>query len=151
MAEKPPSAQTIVPVVTGIQSVSFLVLSMLTIIIVIGIMNTTYIAVRERTKEIGTLRAIGLSRSGVLSLFMIESLLLGLFATALGAGAGALLSGVIDAAQVRFDADALRMVLLSDTLHLNPRLGDVVQAVVTFTLITGLSALLPALRAAPGN
>lgn len=134
-------------VVTGIQTVSFMLISLLTIIIVIGIMNSTYIAVRERTKEIGTLRAIGLSRAGVLAIFLFESLMLGLIATAAGAVGGALLATGIDAASIRFDADALRAVLLSDTLNLKPHLGDVVSAVAAFTVITGVSALLPALRA----
>lgn len=134
-------------VVTAIQSVSFLLISMLTIIIVIGIMNSTYIAVRERTKEIGTLRAIGLSRGGVLQLFLIESLLLGLAATLIGAIAGASLATALSAAELRFDAEALRAVILSDTLNLKASVADVVTAVVTFTVITGLSALLPALRA----
>jgi putative ABC transport system permease protein len=134
-------------VVTAIQSVSFLLISMLTIIIIIGIMNSTYIAVRERTKEIGTLRAIGLSRGGVLQLFLIESLLLGLLATLVGALAGAALATALSAAELRFDAEALRAVILSDTLNLKASVADVVTAVVSFTVITGLSALLPALRA----
>ncbi len=134
-------------IVTGIQSVSFFLIGLLTIIIVIGIMNTTYIAVRERTKEIGTLRAIGLSRRGVLVLFMVESLLLGLFATSAGALAGALVAKIIDLSAIQFDVEALRAVLLSDTLHLAPHVGAVAGAVVGFTLITGFSALFPALRA----
>jgi putative ABC transport system permease protein len=134
-------------VVTGIQTVSFFLLALLTIIIVIGIMNTTYIAVRERTREIGTLRAIGLSRGGVLSLFLIESLLLGLAATTLGAVFGAAVASLLELAELRFDAEALRMVLLSDVLHMKAEPLSLVQAVVTFTFITGISALLPALRA----
>ena len=58
-------------------------------IIVIGIMNTMWIAIRERTREIGTLRAIGMQRRGVLRMFLLESLMLGLFGTIAGALAGA--------------------------------------------------------------
>ena len=35
---------------------------MLLVIIAVGIMNTLWIAIRERTREIGTLRAIGMQR-----------------------------------------------------------------------------------------
>ena len=40
----------------------------------IGIMNTMWIAIRERTREIGTLRAIGMQRRAVLWMFLLEAL-----------------------------------------------------------------------------
>jgi putative ABC transport system permease protein len=61
------------------------------IIVVMSVANTMSMAVFERTREIGTLRALGLKRKGVVLLFGIESTLLGvcgtiggLFLTALG-------------------------------------------------------------------
>jgi putative ABC transport system permease protein len=51
----------------------------------IGAMITMYAAVASRQREIGTLRALGFSRTGVLSSFLIESVLL----AALGGIAGA--------------------------------------------------------------
>jgi putative ABC transport system permease protein len=44
-------------------------------------------AVMERTAEIGTLRAMGLRRSGIRRLFVLEGLLLGLFGAAAGVAA----------------------------------------------------------------
>lgn len=38
----------------------------------------------ERTREIGTLRALGLKRRGIIGLFAIESMLLGFFGSLLG-------------------------------------------------------------------
>jgi putative ABC transport system permease protein len=49
------------------------------IIVVMSVVNTMSMAVLERTREIGTLRALGLKRRGVVLLFSIESCLLGLF------------------------------------------------------------------------
>lgn len=134
-------------ILTAISSVSFLLLSLLTVIIAVGIMNTMYIAVRERTREIGTLRAIGMGRGGILRLFLVEALTLGLVSTTAGAIAGMLIAGAIDASSIHVGVDAIRMILLSDTIHLAARLADVVTAIVVFTLLTGLSALLPALQA----
>ncbi len=134
-------------ILTAISSVSFLLLSLLTVIIAVGIMNTMYIAVRERTREIGTLRAIGMGRGAILRLFLTEALALGLAATAAGSIAGSLIATAIDASNVRVGVDALRMILLSDTVHFAPHIGAVITAVVAFTLLTGLSALLPALQA----
>jgi putative ABC transport system permease protein len=54
-------------------------------IVIMSIINTMSMAVMERTREIGTLRALGLKRTGVVRLFAIESALLGLLGSTLGA------------------------------------------------------------------
>jgi putative ABC transport system permease protein len=41
-------------------------------------MNMMYATVMSRTKEVGTLRVLGFSRSSILSSFMVESILLAL-------------------------------------------------------------------------
>lgn len=58
------------------------------IIVIMSVVNTMSMAVFERTREIGTLRALGLKRKGVLFLFSLESIILG----ALGALCGTLLT-----------------------------------------------------------
>jgi putative ABC transport system permease protein len=55
----------------------------------VGIITTLYTSVMERTKEIGTMKAIGAQNSNVLSLFMAEALIIGI----LGATSG-LLAGI---------------------------------------------------------
>ena len=54
------------------------------IIVVMSVINTMSMVVLERTREIGTLRALGLKRKGVLLLFAIESSLLGILGTIWG-------------------------------------------------------------------
>ncbi|MFH0907932.1 MAG: FtsX-like permease family protein [bacterium] len=54
------------------------------IIVVMSVVNTMGMAVMERTREIGTLRAMGLKRGGVLHLFAVESLLLGISGSLFG-------------------------------------------------------------------
>jgi putative ABC transport system permease protein len=44
----------------------------------IGIMNTMYTSVRERTKEIGILKAVGAKNSTIVSIFLIEAGIIGL-------------------------------------------------------------------------
>ena len=51
---------------------------------VFGAMNTMYAIVAARTREIGTLRALGFSRRAILTSFLIESLILALAGGALG-------------------------------------------------------------------
>ena len=62
----------------ALQGLTCVLIVILIAIVVIGIMNTMWIAIRERTREIGTLRAIGMHRRGVLWMFLLESLMLGL-------------------------------------------------------------------------
>jgi putative ABC transport system permease protein len=58
----------------------------------IGIMNTMYTAVTERTSEIGIMKAIGARNEDILALFLIESGFLGLVGGAVGIGTGWLLA-----------------------------------------------------------
>lgn len=53
----------------------------------IGAMITMYAAVSNRQREIGTLRALGFSRTSILTSFLLESVLLSLLGGAAGAGA----------------------------------------------------------------
>ena len=68
-------------VLVGIAAISLLVGG-------IGIMNTMYTSVIERTREIGTMKAVGARNSDILLLFLIESGLLGLIGGAIGVGIG---------------------------------------------------------------
>lgn len=50
----------------------------------IGIMNIMFVSVTERTREIGVLKSLGFTGFDILFLFMIESILLGVFGGVLG-------------------------------------------------------------------
>ena len=54
------------------------------VIVVMSVVNTVGMAVMERTREIGTLRALGLKRFGIIRLFALESAILGLIGSVLG-------------------------------------------------------------------
>jgi putative ABC transport system permease protein len=110
-------------------------------------MNTLWIAIRERTREIGTLRAIGMQRGKVLWLFVLEAGLL----AAVGSIAGGLLGWGI-AAEINRRApsvgEGLQMLLMQDHLALSVGPGTVLGAAAGITLLTALASLLPAFRAA---
>jgi len=61
-----------------------------------GIINTLYMSVQERTREIGLMKAMGLSRSKVFRIFSWEATLIGFFGSLLGVlgamGVGSLLN-----------------------------------------------------------
>ena len=54
------------------------------VIVVVSVINTISMSVMERIREIGTLRALGVNRRGIISLFALESSLLGLFGSVIG-------------------------------------------------------------------
>ncbi len=58
----------------------------------IGIANTMFMSVMERTREIGTLKAIGATEGAIMELFIIESGLLGVVGGLLGCLIGLLVS-----------------------------------------------------------
>jgi putative ABC transport system permease protein len=131
----------------ALQGLSAVLIVILVAIIIIGIMNTMWIAIRERTREIGTLRAIGMHRREVLWMFLLESLMLGLFSTIAGVIAGAAIAAGINALHVPVGS-GLQFFLLSPILHISVHGGLLVQSVITITIVTGLAALYPSLRAA---
>ncbi|MEM3030945.1 MAG: ABC transporter permease [Candidatus Micrarchaeia archaeon] len=61
----------------------------------IGIANTMFMSVMERTREIGTLKAIGARNRDVLLLFLAESALIGLVGGALGVALGVAASFIL--------------------------------------------------------
>jgi len=67
----------------------------------IGIMNTMFTSVRERTREIGIMKAIGAKNSAVLTIFLIEAGIIGL-----GGGIGGMILGVIFAKSIELYGQA---------------------------------------------
>jgi putative ABC transport system permease protein len=102
-------------VLIGIAAISLLVGG-------IGIMNTMYTAVLERTREIGIMKAVGATNEAVLSIFLMESGVLGLTGGAIGVLIGYLLGKLVEFAGAQ---------------ALGP---GIIQAQVTFPLVFGALA-----------
>ena len=72
-------------VILGIQIFVYIIAAISILVGGIGIMNTMYTAVVERTKEIGIMKSIGAKNSTIFSLFFIESGFLGAVGGIIGA------------------------------------------------------------------
>ena len=108
----------------------------------IGIMNTMYTAVLQRTKEIGVMKALGARNKHILLLFLIESGLYGLGGGIIGALLGIGFAKVVEALFVQFIGPLL-------VVEINYGL---VSGVLLFSFIIGcLSGIAPAWRASKLN
>lgn len=79
---------TMITTLTGIAAVSLLVGA-------IGIANTMYMSVIERTRQIGILKALGATNGTVMILFLVESGLVGLMGGTFGVLMGIMVSGIM--------------------------------------------------------
>lgn len=129
-----------------VQVLTFIVISVLVVIIIVGVMNTLWMAIRERTKEVGTLRAIGMQRGYVLAMFVTEMAVLAFSSTALGALVATLLCWGVNAAHFAVPK-AFAVFLMSPTLVLAPDFAIAVKSLLAIAVVTTLGALFPAYRA----
>lgn len=82
----------------------------------IGIMNITFVSVKERTKEIGTRKALGARRRTILLQFLIEAMSISLVGGVIGVvltfGLGALIQATMPALPIAFSADLILISLV---------------------------------------
>lgn len=117
-------------------------------IIAIGLWNTLMMAVRERTPEIGALRAIGMSRGKVRLMVVAEAGFLALMASAFGALMASIMVAILNAVQIGVSDPILQFILMSD--HLSFRIDPlrVLNAILFISIFASVAALWPAHRAA---
>ena len=70
-------------------------LGMSVVVALVGIVNTMTLAIFERRRELGMVRALGMTRQQVGRMIRVEAVLIGLLGTLVGIGAGVLLSWVV--------------------------------------------------------
>ena len=108
---------------------------------VIGAMITMYAAVANRTVEVGTLRALGFSRTSILSAFLMESLIIAL----IGGAVGLILSSFLSF----FSISTMNWNSWSElefSFALSP---DIVISAIIFSVLMGfVGGFLPSVRAA---
>lgn len=128
------------PTVAAITGLTIFVSVIMAVGAVVGAMNTMYAIVSARTREIGTLRALGFSRLSILVSFVLESLVLALVAGLLGVLLALPANGLTAAGGSTTFSDfafAFRITPMAITFGL------------IFALIMGfVGGLLPAFRAA---
>jgi putative ABC transport system permease protein len=111
----------------------------------IGIANTMFMSVMERTRQIGILKALGATDSEIMKLFLLESAMIGFIGGLIGVFLGFIASGAISELGVRMIGTGVRGIENGITV-ITPEL---VFFAVGFSVVIGIvSGLFPARRAA---
>lgn len=116
------------------------------VIILVGVVNTLHMSIKERTREIGTIRAIGMQRSMVQDIFILESSFLSLFAS-LG---GFVFAGIVMTllSLIPMKPEGMISMLLKDGhLYFIPPVGMIVICIMLVVLFTVVAAAFPAWKA----
>lgn len=137
----PEKADRLVGNVLSIVELVLIIIALISLIVgAVGVMNTMYTSVLERTKQIGVMKAVGASSDAILSLFLIESGMIGLVGGILGIILGIVSAYVIGLIAANFGVRGLFSFASLDFF------GFFVVGIITF--ITGvISGILPARRA----
>lgn len=119
-------------------------------IVLFTVTNTMGMAVVERTAEIGTLRAIGLRRSAIRTMFVSEGIMLGCAGAVLGTGAAFVMAWAVNQLGLSWIPPTwIEPVPLA--VRLDGEYAMVAANAVGLVVVASLSALLPAARAARMN
>lgn len=116
---------------------------MLVAIVLVSIMNVMVMAVYERINEIGTIAAIGTGPGKILSLFLTEGLLLGVFGTVIGVVVSMLSIWGLNLTEISFDFGRQKGLILAPTIGV----GDIVSISLIVIAIAVIGSLQPAWKA----
>jgi len=119
-------------------------------IVLFTVTNTMSMVVVERTAEIGTLRAIGLRRRGIRTMFVTEGIVLGCLAAVLGIGAALGVAWVINQLGVTWIPPG-RIEEVPLAVRVAGEHGMMLASAIGLVIVAALSALLPAARASRMN
>jgi putative ABC transport system permease protein len=109
-------------------------------IAVLGVINTLVLSVIERTRELGLLRAIGLSRGATMRMITVESVVISVFGAILGIGVGAGLGAAV-----------VRALRDEGFTHLSFPWTLMVVYLIVAAVVGVVAAVIPAIRAARLN
>ncbi|MFJ6214588.1 ABC transporter permease [Streptomyces sp. NPDC092296] len=118
----------------------FGLLGLAIVVAVLGVVNTLALSVVERTREIGLLRAIGLSRRQLRRMIRLESVVIAVFGAVLGTGLG-----------LAWGTAAQRVLRTQGLDTLTIPTGTIAAVFVGAAVVGLLAALFPAFRASRMN
>jgi putative ABC transport system permease protein len=124
------------------------------VVVLTGVVNTLRMTVRERTREIGTLRSLGMQASQVRRLFLVETGMLALFASLAGTALAAILMFALSRLTFSVEGNPLSILLVRGHLVFVPgvlaTLGQIV-LVIGMAVVAAWGPSAQAAKLSPAN
>ncbi len=126
----------------------FIILILIILVASFNIVSTLIMNVIEKKREIAILKAMGATNNGIMTIFMLQGLLIGISGTIIGVVGGYLLSYVLNTYQViKLPAD----VYYLSHLPVKMKFFDFIVISLSATIISFLATIYPAWQAAKLN
>ncbi len=127
----------------------FIILTLIILVASFNIISALIVMVVDKTKDIGILKALGVTASGIRRIFTIEGLLMGSFGITVGLGIGILLCWLLEKYQfIKLPSEIYYIDKLPVAIRVWP---DIVLVVVSAFLIVLVSSFYPAFMASRLN
>ncbi len=124
----------------------FIILTLIILVASFNIVSTLTVMVVEKTKDIGILKAIGMSSSSIRKIFTLEGLIIGFFGICFGATGGITLCALLEKYQfIKLPQDIYYISTLPVSIELWPDVALILIAAMAITLV---STVYPAAKAA---
>jgi ABC-type lipoprotein release transport system permease subunit len=141
------TASAILQVEFALNLITFAACVILFFIILVGVINTLRMTIKERTREIGTVRAIGMQKNDVRTMFILETAFLALLSSAAGTAVAFGAMWVLSLFTIDAGDNPLGMLLVSNHLFFAPTVFATVAVNAFILIIAVLTAWFPARRA----
>jgi ABC-type lipoprotein release transport system permease subunit len=127
--------------------VAFVAVFILFIVVLIGVVNTLRMSIRERTREIGTNRAIGMMKSDVRAIFVMEIFYLTVIACIVGLILAFLLMALLSAFPIYLKENPFSILLVNDRLYFLPTVEIITGNFIVIVLLATVIAFLTSRKA----
>jgi len=146
------TASDVLKLENALNLITLIAVMILFFIILIGVVNTLRMTIRERTREIGTIRAIGMQKTDVRNSFILETFFLTLFACIAGIVLAFVVMGLFSHITLNSSVDnPLGMLLVNGHLRFLPTFGGIFGNLLLILTIAVVTAFFPANKAAKMN
>jgi ABC-type antimicrobial peptide transport system permease subunit len=133
---------------SGINFMSFVAMLIVFVIILAGMVNSVRMNIRERTREIGTVRAVGMQKKTVAAILVWEIVLLALFSVACGIVSAYISMDLLSMYTFPVKNNYLALFLNNGHLMFIPPIRPIIVYAFVIIIMTMLSAYLPVRKAA---